>query len=121
MDKVNLTCIGCPLGCSLTVEMDGKTVISVSGNTCKNGEKYAHKEMTAPVRVVTSTVRVQGGTLEVASVKTASAIPKDKMFDCIRALKEIDVPAPVSIGQVIISNVAGTGVDIVATKDVPCC
>lgn len=120
MEKVTLTCIGCPLGCSLTVEMEEKKVIQVTGNTCKNGEKYAHKEMTAPVRTVTSTVRVQGGVLDIVSVKTADEIPKDRVFDCIRALKQIEIPAPVSIGQVIIPDVAETGVDIVATKDVPC-
>ena len=120
MEKVNLVCIGCPLGCPLTVEMDGKEVVSVSGHTCKNGEKYARKELTNPTRIVTSTVRVTGGTLGMASVKTVSDIPKGAIFDCVKALRDIDVPAPVTIGQVIISDVAGTGVDIVATKNVPC-
>ena len=120
MEKVNLVCIGCPLGCPLTVEMDGKEVVSVSGHTCKNGEKYARKELTNPTRIVTSTVRVTGGKLGMASVKTVSDIPKGAIFNCVKALRDIDVPAPVTIGQVIISDVAGTGVDIVATKNVPC-
>lgn len=118
MEKVNLICIGCPLGCQLTVEMDGQTVYSVAGNTCKNGEKYARKELTNPTRIVTSTVRVCGGKLSMVSVKTASDIPKGKIFDCIQALKNVEVCAPVSIGQLILSDVAGTGVDIIATKDV---
>ena len=83
MEKVNLICIGCPLGCPLEVEMEGKEVVSVSGNTCKNGEKYAKKELTNPTRIVTSTVRVQGGTLGMVSVKTSSDIPKGKIFDCV--------------------------------------
>ncbi len=119
MKTVNLTCIGCPLGCQLSVEMDGKEVVSVSGNTCKNGDKYAHKELTNPTRIVTSTVRVTGGTLAAVSVKTASDIPKDKIFPCMKALKEIEVSAPVTIGQVIVTDVAGTGVSIVTTKNVP--
>jgi CxxC motif-containing protein len=120
MEKVNLICIGCPLGCPLVVEMEGKEIVSVSGNTCKNGEKYARKELTNPTRIVTSTVRVVGGTLGMVSVKTSSDIPKGKIFDCVKELQAIDVPAPVCIGQVIIEDVAGTGVSIVATKNVPC-
>lgn len=119
MEKVNLICIGCPLGCPLSVEMNGKEVVAVSGNTCKNGEKYARKELTAPTRIVTSTVRVTGGTLAMVSVKTASDIPKGKIFDVVKALKEVDLAAPVTIGQVVIENAAGTGVSVVATKNVP--
>lgn len=118
MEKISLICIGCPLGCPLTVEMDGKDVHSVTGNTCPNGEAYARKEMTNPTRIVTSSVRVQGGTLSVVSVKTASDIPKSKIFDCVCALRDVDIPAPVTIGQVILHDVAGTGVDVVATKNV---
>ena len=120
MEKVNLICIGCPLGCPLTAEVEDGKVISVSGHTCKNGERYAHKELTNPTRIVTSTVRVEGGTLGMVSVKTVSDIPKGKIFDCVKELQAIDVPAPVTIGQVIIPDVAGTGVAIVATKNVPC-
>ena len=120
MEKVNLICIGCPLGCPLEVEMDGAEVVSVSGNTCKNGDKYARKELTNPTRIVPSLVRVVGGTLGVVSVKTASDIPKGKIFDCVKELQSIDLPAPVSIGQVVIENVCGTDVSIVATKNVPC-
>ena len=119
MKKVNLICIGCPLGCPLEVEMEGNEVLTVSGNTCRNGEKYARKELTNPTRIVPSLVRVTGGTLGMVSVKTATDIPKGKIFDCVKELKKIDVPAPVHIGQVIIENVAGTGVAVVATKNVP--
>lgn len=118
MKKVNLTCIGCPLGCPLTVEMDGREVVSVAGNTCKNGDKYARKELTNPTRIVTSTVRVTGGHLPMVSVKTASDIPKDKIFDCLQGLKTVEIPAPVSIGQVIVPDVAGTGVAVVATRNI---
>ena len=119
MKQVNLICIGCPLGCPLEAEMEGAEVLTVTGHTCKNGEKYARKELTDPTRIVTSTVRVTGGTLAMVSVKTASDIPKGKIFDCIRELKAVELTAPVSIGDVIIPDVCGTGVSIVATKNVP--
>lgn len=118
MNTVNLICIGCPLGCPLTVEMEGSEVKTVSGNTCPRGDAYARKEMTNPTRIVTSTVRVAGGRLAMVSVKTASDIPKGKIFDCVKALKDVEVKAPVKIGDVIVENVAGTGVNIIATKNV---
>ena len=118
MEERNLTCIGCPLGCSITVRMDGGSVISVEGNTCKRGDDYARKEVTNPTRIVTTTVRVSGGSEAMVSVKTRSDIPKDKIFDCVRALKNVKVEAPVHIGDVICNDIAGTGVDIVATKNV---
>ena len=118
MKTVNLICIGCPLGCPLTVEMEGSEVKAVSGNTCPRGDAYARKEMTNPTRIVTSTVRVAGGRLAMVSVKTASDIPKGKIFDCVKALKDVEVKAPVKIGDVIVENVADTGVNIIATKNV---
>lgn len=118
MEERNLTCIGCPLGCSITVRMEGGSVINVEGNTCKRGDDYARKEVTNPTRIVTTTVRVSGGSEAMVSVKTKSDIPKDKIFDCVRALKNVKVEAPVHIGDVICKDIAGTGVDIVATKNV---
>ena len=118
MEERNLTCIGCPLGCSITVRLEGGSVISVEGNTCKRGDDYARKEVTNPTRIVTTTVRVSGGSEAMVSVKTKSDIPKDKIFDCVRALKNVKVEAPVHIGDVICKDIAGTGVDIVATKNV---
>lgn len=120
MNRKELICIGCPLGCNLTVEMEGKEVLSVSGNTCKRGDDYARKEMTDPRRIVTSTVRVTGGTLPVVSVKTVSDIPKDKIAECIRQLKEVEVPAPVKIGDIMLADAAGSGIAVAATKEVPC-
>lgn len=118
MEQKNLTCIGCPLGCLITVELKDGEVISVTGNTCKRGEDYARKEVTSPTRIVTSTIKVCGGNAPTVSVKTKSDIPKDKIFDCVKALKEVKVKAPVAIGDVVLADVAGTGVDVVATKDV---
>ena len=118
MERKELICIGCPLGCNLTVEMDGGQVVSVNGNTCKRGDDYARKELTDPRRIVTSTVPVAGGNLPVVSVKTASDIPKGKILECLCALKGVTLTASVQIGDVIVENVADTGVDVIATKSI---
>lgn len=117
MEKRELICIGCPMGCPLSVELDGNEIVSITGQTCKRGEVYAKKEVTNPTRIVTTTVRVEGGSVDMVSVKTREDIPKGKIFQCVKALKGVTVRAPVHIGDVILANVAGTGVDIVATKN----
>lgn len=118
MEIRNLTCIGCPMGCSLTVEMENGEVLSVTGNTCKRGDIYARKEVTNPTRIVTSTVMVTGSDLtNMVSCKTESDIPKGKIFDCVKALKGVSIQAPVHIGDVIVENVADTGVNIIATRN----
>lgn len=118
MEQKNLTCICCPLGCQITVELENNAVVSVTGNTCKRGDDYARKEVTSPTRIVTSTVKVVGGNANTVSVKTKTDIPKDKIFDCIKVLKNITLHAPVHIGDIVLENIADTGADIVVTKDV---
>lgn len=116
MEHRELICIGCPLGCNLTVQTEGNTVISVSGNTCKRGADYACNEVTDPRRIVTSTVRVKEGALPVVSVKSASPLPKNRINRCLELLNDIEIKAPVEIGDVVIENVDSTGIPIVATK-----
>ena len=118
MESINLTCIQCPMGCALTVTKGEDGTVSVSGNTCPRGEAYGIKEVTAPTRTVTSIVRVIGGEIPMVSVKTASDIPKDKIFDVMKDIRAARVNAPVSIGDVIVENAAGTGVNVIATKNV---
>ena len=115
---IELTCIGCPLGCSLKVEKQDAEILSVEGNTCPRGDAYARKEVTNPTRIVTSSVKVVGGEVETVSCKTASDIPKNLIFSVIEVLRGQTVTAPVRIGDVLVKNVCGTGVDIVATKEV---
>ncbi|MBE6119659.1 MAG: DUF1667 domain-containing protein [Erysipelotrichaceae bacterium] len=118
METRELTCIGCPMGCALTVKMEEGNVVSVSGNTCQQGDIYARKEVTNPTRIVTSIVPVTGSKDEIMiSVKTAHDIPKDKIFACMKDLKAVKVQAPVHIGDVVLKNVANTGVDVIATKE----
>ena len=121
MEVKNLTCINCPMGCALTVEMNGDEVINVSGNTCIRGDAYARKEVTDPTRIVTSTVKVTGGKSDMVSVKTEEDIPKGKIFECIKELQGVQAQAPIHIGDVIAANIADTGVDVVATKNVVEC
>lgn len=118
MTQKNLTCISCPLGCYLTIEMDGNNIVAVSGNTCKRGDIYARKELIRPTRIVTTTVPVVGGSSKVVSVKTKEDIPKEKIGECLAQLKKVVVTAPVFIGDIIVANVADTEIAIVATKSV---
>ncbi len=123
MNTRELICIGCPLGCPLTVTMektaDGEvTVVDVTGNTCPKGDKYARKEVTNPTRIITSTVAVRGGVCPMVNIKTVSDIPKEKIAACMEALRGMEVSAPIKIGDVILANVAGTGVDVVAARNV---
>ena len=117
METKELTCIQCPLGCPLTVTVDGDTV-TVTGNTCPRGAVYGEKEVTHPTRTVTSTVVVEGGEMARVSVKTAGDIPKEKIFDVMAEIRGTKLTAPVNIGDIIIKNAADTGVDIIATKSV---
>jgi len=118
MKTKELVCIGCPLGCNLKVEISDEGSMEITGNTCPRGADYAKKELTDPRRIVTSSVRVNGGHLPCVSVKTETDIPKDKIFDCVKALKDVELQAPVKIGQIVAENVAGTGAAVIATKDI---
>lgn len=116
--KRNLTCIVCPMGCQLEVELQDGKVTAVTGNTCKRGEAYGISECTAPTRTLTTTVRVSGGSEPLVSVKTAAPIPKELLFDAMKELRKVTVPAPVKLGQVVLENLCGTGVGVVAGKEV---
>ena len=113
-----LTCIGCPMGCQIDVELDeAGNFVSSKGWSCKIGERYAKEEVTAPVRTVTALVEVEGH-VEPLCVKTANPIPKGKIFDCLAELKKTKVQAPCHIGDVVLADVCGTGVSVVATKNI---
>lgn len=117
MEKRELICISCPMGCQMTVCIENGD-IQVTGNTCKRGEIYAKKEVTDPRRIVTSSVRVKGGEVTRVSVKTETDIPKDKIFDCMAEILKAEIVAPVKIGDIVIKNCAETGVAVVATRNI---
>ena len=114
--KKNLICVSCPLGCPIEAEIENGQVVSVKGNTCKRGEAYAKTEITNPVRSLTTSVKVEGGVHPVVPVKSSAPVPKDKMFDCMKEINSVTIKAPVSICDVVIENICGLGVDIVATN-----
>lgn len=117
MMEKHLVCINCPIGCRLTVTMEGDTVSSVSGNTCPRGEEYARQEAVEPLRVLTSLMRVEGSE-KPFSVKTSAPIPKRLLFDCVNEIFSRRACAPIHVGDVIIPNVCGTGCDIISTQEV---
>lgn len=110
-----LICISCPKGCHLKVD---ETNLTVSGNSCPKGAEYGVNEVTNPVRIVTSTVKVSGGDTPVVPVKTQRAIPKGLIMQCMEEINKVTIKAPIKIGDVVIKNVLETGVDIVAAKNV---
>ena len=114
MEK-EIICICCPKGCYLKVNIDENTV---TGNSCERGAEYGINEVTNPVRIITSTVKVENGESPVVPVKTKKPIPKALNFKCMEEIDKCMVKSPVKIGDIIIENILGTGVDIVATKNV---
>lgn len=115
--ELTITCISCPVGCRMTVVTEDGRFVSVSGNTCKRGAIYAQQECTAPQRMVTAVIPVQGASMPL-SVKTRTPIPKEKIGACMQALAEATVTAPIRAGDVVLPNVCGTGVDVIATKTI---
>lgn len=109
-----LTCIICPLGCTLRVELQGSEVLNVSGNTCPRGKTYAINECTAPMRTLTSSVRCKGGKL--LSVKTDRPIPKEKLMEAMAIVNRQHPALPIAVGDVIIEDVFGA--KVVATKNI---
>lgn len=118
MQTIELTCIGCPLGCSLITTIENDEVISVTGNSCKIGFEYAKEECTHPTRILTSTIPVMKGAFSRVSVKTDHPIPKEKIMECMAAIKKIQVRAPINRGDTICKNLAHTGISLIATQTV---
>lgn len=113
---MELVCINCPLGCHLTAIKNGNE-IKVTGNNCPRGEAYAINEMTCPMRTLTTTVRIKGSIHDSLPVITSGQIPKEKMFDVMKALKDVEVIAPIKVNDIIVKNICDLGVDIVASRN----
>ncbi|HAS79905.1 MAG TPA: molybdopterin oxidoreductase [Fusobacteriaceae bacterium] len=110
-----LICIVCPMGCH--IEVDEENDYKVTGNKCPRGAIYGKKELTAPTRVVTSTIKISGGIHHRVPVKTAGDIPKELNFKCMDLISRLEVKSPVKMGDIVSKNVFNTGVDIVITRD----
>lgn len=111
----NLTCIICPRGCALTAEITSSGV-TVTGHSCPRGEEYAVNECLHPMRTVTATVRVSNRPNTMVSVKTTQPVPKERMMEVMTLLRQTQVQAPVTIGDVILEDICDT--QIVITKDI---
>ena len=107
-------CIECPKGCRLKVDDE----MNVTGNTCIRGKTYAINELTCPKRVITSTVVIASKLVSRMPVMTENEVPKEKMFDIVKALDDVRLVAPVKCRDVVIENVCGTGVNIIATRTI---
>jgi CxxC motif-containing protein len=113
---LNMICVNCPVGCDIKVAVRDGEVVAVEGNSCPRALAFAKKEISNPVRVFATTVRVEGGKLPVCPVRSRGPVPKDKVFEISREVARHVVKAPVEIGQVILPDVCGTGVDIIASR-----
>lgn len=109
----HITCIRCPIGCQLTVEVTDGVVTKVEGNLCKRGVEYAQSECVHPVRTLTTTVRVLNG--DPLPVRSREPLPKEMIFSCMDVLRTVSVTAPVAAGTVIVADICGTGIDMIAT------
>jgi len=114
-----MICITCPMGCMLEYTHEGTTVLKVEGNTCKRGVEYVQRELTDPRRMVASTVKVVGGIHPLVPVFTAQPVPKPRIRAVLDVLRAVELTAPVTMGQILIEDVAGTGINIVASRDMP--
>lgn len=112
-----LICVSCPIGCQLTVSLKDGKVTRVIGNSCKKGIRYAEDECVNPVRILTTTVRVKEGMLPVVPVRSAGAISKGLISACMAIINTVAVNAPISIGEVVVSNILNTGIDIISSRN----
>jgi len=117
MASKHLTCIECPNGCRLTLEVDNDHLISVSGNQCEKGEAYVKDEIENPQRILTSCVLAQGLALKMIPVRTSAPIPRSRIFDAMSAIKNVRVSKPVLVGESVCDDFLGLDVRLVATRD----
>ena len=115
-EKKHFTCITCPVGCEIDVELQDGAVVSMEGNRCEKAEDFVRQELEEPMRVLTTTVRIEGAKWPVLPVRTDRPIPKRLMLQVMREIAGKDLQAPVSMSDVIASDVAGSGADVVATR-----
>jgi CxxC motif-containing protein len=118
MEK-QLICVSCPVGCPISVKIEGGEVVDVKGNRCARGDAYARQEAIDPVRVLPTSVKVVDGTHPLVSVKTDKPVPKRLIHQIMNYIKSLSVDAPVEIGQAVSEDVLGTGANLIATRKVP--
>lgn len=118
-EKRHFVCVICPIGCEIDVIHDGGEIISMEGNKCKKSEEFVQQELIEPMRVLTTTVRIQGARWPVIPVRTDKSVPKRLFPRIMRQLRRIELQAPVSMLDAVVRDVAGTGASIIATRTMP--
>lgn len=116
--KKEVICTVCPRGCHIMVDGEGEVISNVEGYSCKRGLEYASAEFICPVRILTTAVKLAGETHDLLPVRSSAPVPKEKLFDCMEVIRSAEAIRPVKHYDVIVPNICGTGVDIVATKNV---
>lgn len=116
-EKRKVTCILCPLGCGATVTIKSGRIIKIENLECPRGEDYVLKEIETPTRDFFTTVRVRGAKVPVCPVRSTQPVPREKLLDCSKELAKIIVDAPIKIGDLIVENLLGLGIDIIATRN----
>ena len=119
-EKITQTCIICPMGCNMEVTLDREKGIveNVLDNGCPRGAKYAEKELLNPTRTLTTTIKVLQGNLAVVPVKSKDELPKDKLLQYMEVIRRTFVKTPIKVGDILIKDILGSGIDIVACADV---
>jgi len=118
-EKKHFVCVVCPIGCEIDVVHDGRKIISMEGNKCEKSEEFVSQELIEPMRILTSTVRIQGARWAVIPVRSDKAIPKRLFPRIMKQLRRIKLQAPVSILGVVVKDIVGTGANIIATRTMP--
>ena len=113
-----LTCIECPKGCLLSIDIENYRVIKVSGNECPKGQMYAAQEIENPMRILTSAVLAEGLSLKMVPVRTDKPIPKSRIMEAMDEIKKVRLKSPVKTGSVIVENFLGLGVNLLSTRNV---
>ena len=109
-------CVTCPVGCAIDATIEEGRLVATEGQSCKRGVAFVQEELTAPKRMLTTTVRVHKGVLPLVPVRSAEPLPKDTLMDVVRQLRQVTLDAPVTEGQVVLANVLGSGVDMITSR-----
>ena len=112
-------CVICPVGCTIDASIESGELREITGHACKRGVAFVHEELTAPKRMLTTTVRVKGGKLPLVPVRSTAPLPKELLLPVAALLRKVTLEAPVREHQVVVANVLGTGVDIITSRDLP--
>jgi CxxC motif-containing protein len=117
-EERDLICVVCPVGCPIRATVQDGQTVELQGQACKRGEAFAREEISAPRRMLTTTVRVVDGEWPLVPVRSSAPLPKGKLLEVAALLREVRLPAPVAAKQVVMMNVLGTGVDMVVSRTI---